>query len=169
MNRSVPDRWDQACALPVTRRAVLSLGIRGALGACVAIGAFSGLGALVGCYRAPGTARDQLIFISEEKEIAMGVQAFHEVLKQARLSENPEINDMVHRVGQRIAEAAHKPEYHWEFAVIQDDRVINAFALPGERWRSLPASCAIPRMKRDWPLSWDMRWRTPSNATGRNG
>jgi predicted Zn-dependent protease len=47
------------------------------------------------------------------------------------LNENPEINEMVHRVGERIAVVANKPEYHWEFAVIQDDRVINAFALPG--------------------------------------
>jgi predicted Zn-dependent protease len=47
------------------------------------------------------------------------------------LSTNPELNDLVHRVGRRIAEVANKPEYHWEFAVIQDDRAINAFALPG--------------------------------------
>lgn len=83
------------------------------------------------CVKAPGTARDQLIFISEDKEIAMGVSAFREVLKNARLNQNPEINAMVHRVGERIAEAAHKPEYHWEFAVIQDDEMVNAFALPG--------------------------------------
>ncbi len=38
---------------------------------------------------------------------------------------------MVNRVGQRIAAAANKPEYHWEFAVIQDDDQVNAFALPG--------------------------------------
>ncbi len=87
--------------------------------------------AVAACYKAPGTARDQLIFISEEREIAMGVRAFREVLRQARLNENPEINEMVHRVGQRIAAAANKPEYHWEFAVIQDDRMVNAFALPG--------------------------------------
>ena len=31
----------------------------------------------------------------------------------------------------RIAKAANKPEYQWEFAVIQDDKTINAFALPG--------------------------------------
>ncbi|HJU06415.1 MAG TPA: M48 family metallopeptidase [Nitrospiraceae bacterium] len=61
----------------------------------------------------------------------MGVKAFHEVLRQARLNENPELNEMVHRVGNRIATAANKPDYHWEFAVIQDDRIVNAFALPG--------------------------------------
>jgi metalloendopeptidase OMA1, mitochondrial len=83
------------------------------------------------CYKAPGTARDQLIFISEEKEMTMGIRAYREVLRQARLNENPEINEMVNRVGKRIAAAANKPEYHWEFAVIQEDQMVNAFALPG--------------------------------------
>jgi predicted Zn-dependent protease len=113
---------------PVSRRAALYLGAKGALATCAALGLF---GSLWGCYRAPGTGREQLIFISEEKEIAMGVRAFRDVLRGTRLNENPEINEMVHRVGQRIAAAAHKPEYHWEFAVIQDDRMVNAFALPG--------------------------------------
>ena len=84
-----------------------------------------------GCIRAPGTARDQIIFISEEKEIALGISAFRDVLKQARLNANPEINAMVNKVGQRIAAVADKPEYYWEFAVIEDDEQINAFALPG--------------------------------------
>ncbi|WP_447976794.1 M48 family metallopeptidase [Candidatus Nitrospira bockiana] len=117
------DRHDDLArllAVPVTRRTVLAWS---ALAAAWLV--------VPGCVRAPGTARDQLIFISEEKEIAMGVKAFHEVLRQARLNENPEINEMVHRVGERIAAAANKPEYHWEFAVIQDDRMVNAFALPG--------------------------------------
>ena len=86
---------------------------------------------IFGCIRAPGTARDQIIFFSEEKEIALGVSAFRDVLKQARLNANPEINEMVNRVGRRIAAVANKPEYYWEFAVIQDDEQINAFALPG--------------------------------------
>ena len=113
---------------PVGRREVLRLGVRTALGIVAAGGL---LPYMAGCYRAPGTGRDQLIFISEEKEIAMGVRAYREVLRGTRLNENPEINEMVNRVGQRIAVAAHKPEYHWEFAVIQDDRMVNAFALPG--------------------------------------
>ena len=128
MTQSLTDSFDRLLSLPVGRRTVLSLGIQGALGACAAIGIIE---AIAGCYRAPGTARDQLIFISEEKEIGMGLMAYREVLRQTRLNENPEINDMVHRVGQRIAAAANKLEYHWEFAVIQDDKTVNAFALPG--------------------------------------
>ena len=89
------------------------------------------LSSLSGCYRAPGTARDQLIFFSEEKELQFGLQAYREVLREARLSENPEVTEMVQRVGQRIAKAANKPEYQWEFAVIEEDKMINAFCLPG--------------------------------------
>lgn len=120
--------------VPVGRRTALALGARGAVGLWAALGtgaAFSMFGSLAGCYRAPGTGRDQLIFISEEKEIAMGVGAFREVLRQAPLSQDAAINEMVHRVGKRIAAVANKPEYRWEFAVIQEDRVVNAFALPG--------------------------------------
>lgn len=119
---------------PMGRRAALALGVRAAylLSTTLGLGAASGLmQSLAGCQRAPGTAREQFIYISEEKEMAMGLSAFREVLRQAPLSDNPELNEMVHRVGNRIAKAANKPEYQWEFAVIQDDRTINAFALPG--------------------------------------
>lgn len=115
-------------SVPVGRRDVLRLGVRAALGLVAAGGL---LPYMAGCYRAPGTGREQLIFISEEKEIAMGVSAFREVLRHARLNLNPELNEMLHRIGGRIAAAAHKPEYHWEFVLIQDDQMVNAFALPG--------------------------------------
>lgn len=112
----------------LSRRHVLDLGVRAALGTWIALGLF---GPVFGCRRAPGTARDQLIFISEEKEIAMGVESFRHLLRQAPLVDDPEVTEMVNRVGNRIADAAQKPEYHWEFAVIRDDRMVNAFALPG--------------------------------------
>ncbi|BCA54058.1 putative Peptidase M48, Ste24p [Nitrospira sp. KM1] len=104
------------------------------MGLCTVLGAGSALGVfggLAGCYRAPGTARDQLIFFSEEKELQFGLSAYREVLRQAPLSTNPEINETIQRVGNRIAKVANKPEYQWEFAVIEDDKTINAFCLPG--------------------------------------
>ena len=119
---------DRVLREDLDRRQFVVQGARWAAGVLTSVGL---LGALAGCVRASGTARDQLIFISEEKEIQMGVKAYREVLRGSRLNENPEINEMVNRVGQRIAAAANKPEYHWEFAVIQEDRMVNAFALPG--------------------------------------
>lgn len=97
----------------------------------MSLGAGSVASTLGGCVRAPGTARDQFIYISEEKEIAMGISAYHELLRKAPLSDDIELNEMVNRVGQRIAAVAKKPDYQWEFAIIRDDRMINAFALPG--------------------------------------
>lgn len=128
MNQSLNNSMTQFLATLVGRRTIFYLGVRGVLGLLAGGGLLS---SFLGCYKAPGTARDQVIFISEEKEIAMGVSAFRQVLRGSPLSGNPEINEMVHRVGRRIADAARKPEYHWEFAVIQDDRTVNAFALPG--------------------------------------
>jgi predicted Zn-dependent protease len=119
---------------PVNRRSLLSLGLRGAAGLYGVLGTGTAAGLvslLTGCYRAPGTARDQLIFFSEEKELQFGMQAYREVLREARLSENPEITEMVQRVGQKIAKAANKPDYQWEFAVIEEDKMVNAFCLPG--------------------------------------
>ncbi|HSF69885.1 MAG TPA: M48 family peptidase, partial [Nitrospira sp.] len=114
MNPSLNDPRSRVCHEAVERRALL---VRGALGATklyglLGLGSAAGLfSALAGCYRAPGTARDQLIFFSEEKELQFGIEAYREVLRQARLSENADINEMVQRVGQRIAKAANKPEY----------------------------------------------------------
>jgi predicted Zn-dependent protease len=118
----------------VGRRAVLAWGARSVLGLYAALGAGTVvglLGSLSGCYRAPGTARDQLIFFSEEKELQFGMSAYREVLREARLSNNAEINDQIQRVGRKIANVANKPEYQWEFAVIEDEKMVNAFCLPG--------------------------------------
>jgi predicted Zn-dependent protease len=100
----------------------------GTCGLCLSGGLLS---QLYGCYRAPVTGRDQLIFFSEDTEMRMGVSAYRDVLRQFPLSTNPEVNAMVRRVGERIAAVANRPDYEWEFAVIQDDKIINAFCLPG--------------------------------------
>ncbi len=125
---------DRLFSTPVDRRAFLLHGVRGTLGLACLLGVGTAgivVSTLGGCVRAPGTARDQFIYISEEKEIAMGISAYHELLRKAPLSNDLELNGMVNRVGQRIAAVANKPEYQWEFAIIRDDRMINAFALPG--------------------------------------
>jgi predicted Zn-dependent protease len=121
------NRLDAWLATPLDRRALFAL--LGKAGALCTAGV--SLGGLQSCYKAPGTARDQLIFISEEKEIAMGTAAFRDVLRGAPLSPNVEKNELIHRVGERIAKVANRPEYHWEFALIQEDRIVNAFCLPG--------------------------------------
>ena len=134
MTASSNETIDRVFGSVVGRRAALALGARTVAGLTAALGAGAALSlfsSLAGCYRAPGTGRDQLIFFSEEKEMQFGIEAYREVLRESRLSENPETTEMVQRVGQRIAQAANKPAYQWEFAVIEEDKMINAFCLPG--------------------------------------
>ncbi|TSA00106.1 MAG: M48 family peptidase [Nitrospiraceae bacterium] len=89
--------------------------------------------ALSGCTRAPVTGREQFILpnYTEEKERELGIEAYRDVLRNYPLSTDPEINAMIRRVGERIADAANKPNFEWEFAVIKDDKIANAFCLPG--------------------------------------
>jgi metalloendopeptidase OMA1, mitochondrial len=115
----------------IGRRDALAKALRlttGLCGACLTGGL---LDLLTGCARAPITGREQIIFYSEEKERELGIAAYRDVLRQFPLSTNPETNAMIRRVGERTAAAANKPSYDWEFALIQDDKIVNAFCLPG--------------------------------------
>ena len=60
----------------------------------------------------------------------MGLLAYHQILKEERVSRDPRYNDLVAQVGRRIAAVANRPDYAWGFRVI-DKNVANAFALPG--------------------------------------
>jgi predicted Zn-dependent protease len=88
-------------------------------------------GILAACETVPYTGRSQLQLISPEQETQMGAQAFQEIVGKAKLSNDVAASEMVTRVGKRIAVASGHPEYQWEYRLIQDDKQVNAFALPG--------------------------------------
>lgn len=95
--------------------------------------AFLGLLLLTGCATTPYTNRRQLMIVSEEQEDEMGAQAYRETLQKAKLSNDAAAVAMVRRVGERIAKAADKPSFKWEFNLIDDPKTVNAFCLPGGR------------------------------------
>ena len=86
---------------------------------------------VVACQTVPYTHRKALMLIPPSIELQLGLNAYQEILHKSRLSHNPRYVSMVRRVGRRIARAAHRPDYKWEFNVIKNDKVINAFCLPG--------------------------------------
>ena len=85
---------------------------------------------VAGCATAPYTGRRQLMITSEGQENTLGYQAFSQIRQQYKPAKDPQANELVNRVGQRIAAAANRPDYRWEFVVFQDDTP-NAFCLPG--------------------------------------
>jgi len=83
-----------------------------------------------GCQQVPVTQRKQLLVTSEQKENEMGLTAYQEVLKSEPLTKNQRAVEMVRRVGQRIADVSNRPDFQWEFNVIESETQ-NAFCLPG--------------------------------------
>ena len=77
------------------------------------------------CQTAPITGRQQLVLLSEAEENQIGLAAYQQVLKEKRVSRDPRYNDLVIQVGRRIAAVANRPDYAWEFRVI-DKNVANA-------------------------------------------
>ena len=85
----------------------------------------------VACQQVPFTNRSQLILISAEEESKLGAQAYREVLSKSPTLKSGRYVDPVRRIGERLAQAAERPDYAWEFSVIDDPKQINAVALPG--------------------------------------
>lgn len=97
---------------------------------------------LLGCAEVPITGRKGLQLLPESDLVALSLQQYDEVLKKSKLSNDREKVQMVRKVGGRIAKSAEAflkeagradqiKNYKWEFNLIEDDKVVNAWAMPG--------------------------------------
>jgi predicted Zn-dependent protease len=97
---------------------------------------------LSGCATVPLTGRSQLNLISEPTLLKMSVDSYRQVLRESRLSDNRKDVSRVNRVGRRVAQAAEAfladsglaseiGNYQWEFSLIDDDDMVNAWCMPG--------------------------------------
>lgn len=84
-----------------------------------------------GCAVNPITGEKELMLLSEEQDIAIGLQYAPEIEKQmgGRI-EDPTLQNYVNAVGQNIARVSHKPHLEYSFVAL-NDKSVNAFALPG--------------------------------------
>jgi len=82
------------------------------------------------CTTAPYTGRRQIMLTSASEENSLGYNSFSEIRKKYPVSRDARLNALVHRVGERVAAAADRPDYRWEF-VLFEDKSANAFCLPG--------------------------------------
>ena len=87
-----------------------------------------------GCQTTPYSGRKRVsvpvLFPGEEKEAALGVEAYQQILSQEQPSRQKQYVEMVERVGKRIAAVSDRDDFAWEFKVIQSEQQ-NAFCLPG--------------------------------------
>jgi len=92
------------------------------LAACAALAA--------ACATNPATGRRQLSLISENREIQMGREYDPQIAASMGLDPDTALQHYVHELGTRLAARSERPSLPWTFRVV-DDRVVNAFALPG--------------------------------------
>src|SRR5512143_2615922 len=96
----------------------------------------------VGCGTVPVTGRKSLNVLPDSELTSMSLQQYDDVLKKSKLSNDPARIRMVKRVGERIARATEQffaekgmeseiKNYKWEFNLIEDDKVVNAWCMPG--------------------------------------
>lgn len=82
----------------------------------------------------PVTGEKQYVKLDEQEEIALGLQAAPELARgHGGLSSNAEGQAMVDRIGKQIVASsdAAQSDYPFEFHLLADKDVVNAFALPG--------------------------------------
>ena len=94
------------------------------------------------CAEVPITGRRGLHLIPESELMTMSLQQYDEVLKTSKLSTDQQKVQMVRTVGNKIAKAAESflaekgksadiNNFKWEFNLIQDDKMVNAWVMPG--------------------------------------
>lgn len=85
-----------------------------------------------GCTTVPQTGRTAFHLVSPDALASTAASQFGQIKQETPISRDRRMNDMVQRVGDRIAYVAGPdlPNAQWEFVVFDDDQ-INAFAMPG--------------------------------------
>jgi predicted Zn-dependent protease len=97
---------------------------------------------LFACATVPVTGRRSLNILPDSQLLSMSFDEYNKVLKKSKLSQDPAKVQMVKRVGERIAKATEDffrekgleseiKNYKWEFNLIEDDKTVNAWCMPG--------------------------------------
>ena len=97
---------------------------------------------VVACAEVPITHRKSLHLVPESQLLTMSLQQYDEVLNKSKLSTDQQKVQMVRNVGFKIAKAAEAflveagqsasiKNYQWDFNLIEDDKTVNAWVMPG--------------------------------------
>ncbi|HIF03761.1 MAG TPA: M48 family peptidase [Nitrospinaceae bacterium] len=85
---------------------------------------------IVACVTTPISNKSAFIMIPIRQEIALGKQAYNQILKEEKDSSDQKTTNLVKQIGLRLAKVSAMPNLDWEFHLIKSEQQ-NAFALPG--------------------------------------
>ena len=111
-----------------------SRGISGALLIALVLGGISVFKYCSNQQENPITGEMQHVNISPDQEVALGLQSAPQMMQQhGGLYPDQRLQDHVKAVGNRLVRnsVSKRSDYTFDFHLLRDDRVVNAFALPG--------------------------------------
>ena len=85
---------------------------------------------LLSCSVNPVTGKKEVMFLSEEKEIALGKNSDPQIQSMYGVYENDRLQKFINEKGNEMAAISHRAHLKYEFKIL-DSPIINAFALPG--------------------------------------
>ena len=85
---------------------------------------------IAACVTTPISNKSAFIMIPIRQEIALGKQAYNQILKEEKDSSDQKTTNLVKQIGLRLAKVSAMPNLDWEFHLIESEQQ-NAFALPG--------------------------------------
>jgi metalloendopeptidase OMA1, mitochondrial len=85
---------------------------------------------IMACVNNKEAGRRAFIIVPDSQMNSMGMKSYREILKTEKILKNTRLNKIVSRIGSRIAKAS-GAKFKWEFNVIKNDKMVNAFCLPG--------------------------------------
>lgn len=97
---------------------------------------------LSSCATVPITERRTVHLVPDQELTALSLQEYSKVLQQSKLSHDPAKAQTVGTVGGKIARATEEflreqglaediQNYKWEFNLVEDDKTVNAWCMPG--------------------------------------
>jgi len=86
--------------------------------------------AIFGCSVNPVTGKKEIVFMSQEKEIALGAESHPSIVATMGLYEDKKLQAFINEKGKAMAAISHRPDLPYQFYIV-DSPVVNAFAVPG--------------------------------------
>jgi predicted Zn-dependent protease len=85
---------------------------------------------LSACATNPVTGGSDFVLMSEDQEISLGQKYHSEILEEMPAYPDPVLEELVQRIGKKLASHSHRPGLGYHFTIV-DSAQVNAFALPG--------------------------------------
>ena len=78
----------------------------------------AGAGLLSGCSKNPVTGKKEIIFMSKEKEIALGAESHPSVVATMGIYDDKNLQAFINEKGKAMANISHRPDLPYQFFIV---------------------------------------------------